>query len=304
MKTPPLPHFISIGAARTGSTWLHQALGNHPEIFIPRGKDTLYFLTPERLSLKWYMSFFKKAKGQKICGEVCHRYFTDPHAAQAIAKILPHVKILVCLRNPVERTVSAYKYGAHMGLHKKTFAQFAEDPLVLAQSQYALHLRAYYEHFPKNQIHVSFFEDLEQNPNQFLSSILQFLGVRPLVNFEYLPKIWAARPARIPVLTSMAYKLAQWLRARGFYSLVGHLKLSKWINWILFKNRPASAGSVDARSLQTLNSYYAATLTELEQMIGKKVPASWHQMNPSLSSISVDQAQSTPCLVIRNAQLS
>lgn len=302
MTTPSLPHFISIGAARSGSTWLHQTLINHPDIYIPPAKDTQYFLEPRSYSLKWYLNFFRNAQPHQICGEICHRYLTNPHAARDIAKTLPQVKILVCLRNPVERTISAYKYGAEMGLHNKTFAQFSRDPQALVPSHYTDHLKPYFAHFPREQIHISFYDDLRDNPSLFLASIFQFLGVSPYIGYDHFHRIWASRPARFPALTAFAYTVAQWLRSLGMYSLVGHLKRSQWLNSLLFRDERISNDDIDTASLEFLSNYFSSTVKSLEDLIGTSVPQSWHR-SPTLCDSS-SSPRVPPSLALHNIQLS
>ena len=121
-----LPNFLIIGAAKSGTTALYRYLYDHPEIYMSERKELHYFSYPEtskltkgphtykRLSvstLAEYMTFFDGARDEIAIGEASPSYLYLPGTAERIYQLLPNVKIIAILRNPVERAFSAYMHA-------------------------------------------------------------------------------------------------------------------------------------------------------------------------------------------------
>lgn len=125
---PKQPSFLIIGAQKCGTTWLHRHLATHPQVFLPDSKDVLFFSfsshkNPEAL-LEWYQRFDGASSEQRI-GDTCGGNFWTPtgsqwshmpdgynrHIPQSIASLLgKDLRLIVTLRDPVERAVSAYMH--------------------------------------------------------------------------------------------------------------------------------------------------------------------------------------------------
>jgi hypothetical protein len=106
-----LPDFIIAGAQKAGTSSLHNVLGEHPEVISSITKEVHYFDQYYHLGEQWYRSCFPLAtasNARKLCGEATPMYMFSPHAPQRIAKLLPQVKIIVLLRNPINRAYSHY----------------------------------------------------------------------------------------------------------------------------------------------------------------------------------------------------
>ncbi len=272
------PTFIHIGTSRTASTWLHSTLNAHPEIFIPEGKDTLYFLNTDKQPLSWYLSFFDDADDEKAIGEICHRYFSSFIAAQRIFQTFPDLKIVCCLREPLDRMISAYTYFQQIGLYiKDDFLTFTRRQEIRKEFNYLENLRTYYKLFPKNQIHLNFYEDLKADSYLFLQKLLYFLEVDTHVALPADHKIWLNRPARFLPLTHFAYSASQYLRAHGIFNFTGKMKNSYIINQLLFKQSPlVFKQKMDPDILHALHSEVARTYSQIEDLTGLAIPKSWH----------------------------
>ncbi len=162
------PDFLVIGAQKAGTSWLHQQLRKHPALYLPADKDFEYFsFVPATSSDRWRARFAAAKPGQRI-GEACASYFwTDDFGEDnpGINRDIPgtirdalgsQTRILVLLRDPVERTISAY-------LHHIAFGSLAPDtPLLeapgnlglVALSRYGLHLGNWLSAFPASSIRV------------------------------------------------------------------------------------------------------------------------------------------------------
>src|SRR3989344_3247775 len=118
-------NFIGIGAGRSGTIWMLNALEEHPQIWFPNPRELNYFSSPrednspseyEKRGIKGYLDLFKKCPKEKICGEFSSHYMPDPKVSKIIKEHFPNVKILAIIREPVERAFSDYVRGKEFHL--------------------------------------------------------------------------------------------------------------------------------------------------------------------------------------------
>ena len=208
----PLPDFLVIGSHRCGTTSLFKALAAHPQLLRPpvnKGTDyfTLHYDRPE----SWYRGHFPLARlgrlrtaryGDPIVFEACTYYMFHPFAMERIAIDLPSVKLVVMLRDPVERAFSAYKHERARGFEwEETFERALEledERLVgevermrndvtyesFAHRHHAYRLRGHYaeqlsrvlELFPPEQLHILESESFFSDPSMEYQRLRTFLG--------------------------------------------------------------------------------------------------------------------------------
>jgi hypothetical protein len=269
-------HFIYIGAAKSGSTWLQKVLESHPEIFVPPGKDTEFFSKHFELGVSWYEKYFPENEKYKAYGELCHRYFADPEAAVRIAKTYPSCKLIAILREPVARTISAYQYDLTTYLDADTsFEEYISNRQVLGHSQYLQNLRPYFENFKPENLLILFHEEILEAPDEALEKIAKHLGVSPKFNVDKMKqKVWMQRRARFSWLSHFAYALAQKLRAKGAHNWVGRLRDNSLVYRLLYQ--PASGKiEIPQQTKENLRAVYSSSYQDLEKLIGRKVPSAW-----------------------------
>lgn len=105
-----LPDFIGIGVQRAGTTRIYELLKQHSEICMPTyRKEVHYFDRYYHKGERWYRSLFDHCKG-KIVGEITPAYIYDEKCAERIHKLLPDVKLIAILRNPIDRAYSQFKF--------------------------------------------------------------------------------------------------------------------------------------------------------------------------------------------------
>ena len=229
--------FIGIGAPKCGTTWLSAQLEAHPQIGFAPDKEVYYFADTimRRLAGKelhcfgrgeaWYHEQFPALAGTlSIRGEFCPSYLYSEEAAARIAAYRPDIKLLLCLRPPVEMIYSWYWYNrnAVVATLPETFAEMMENPFLRDLGCYARHLRPYLDRFPAENILVVQFEAIRQAPDRVRQSAYQFLNVDP----AFQPQLQAgkneARAPRFPLLQSSAQRVYE-----GISALPGVGKLLK-----------------------------------------------------------------------------
>lgn len=206
---PVLPNFLVIGAGKGGTTSLHRWLAGHPQIFVPRLKETNYFAYeacqlmadvdsravghrhfPIR-SWDQYLDLFREADGFEARGEVSPAYLAWPSVPEQISRRLPDVRLIAVLRHPVDRAYSSYLMHARDGREPRTFVEAirqelagnADSSLSYGQLNYVRigfyhqHLSRYRERFDPGRLHVELYDDLREDPRGMLRRIYGFLGV-------------------------------------------------------------------------------------------------------------------------------
>jgi len=198
-----LPNFLVIGAAKAGTTALYWYLAEHPAVSIPMKeanyfgygvdeKGRLLYGNPEvhkfRIrTLQEYERLFDQAGAAQAVGEASPIYLECPQAAARIRATIPGVRIIACLRQPVERAYSDYimelrhrgrQFDAARDLKAgSTWAR--PDSRWMQIGRYGEHLARYYDAFPKEHIHIFLFDDLQKNPLGVVQAVYRFLGVDP-----------------------------------------------------------------------------------------------------------------------------
>ncbi len=202
-----LPDFFVIGAPKAGTTAMHAALNLHPELFLSPVKEPKFFLCdgppPDHGGpgdahsyREWiwrpdeYERLFDGAPAGTLLGESTPFYLADPAAMDRIHRAVPGARLIVILRDPVDR---AYSNWAHLwadGLEPigDFVAACAEEPTrraagwapfwrYLETGRYGEQLRHLYTRFPRHQVLVLRYRDLVDRPADTLDSVCRFLGV-------------------------------------------------------------------------------------------------------------------------------
>jgi Sulfotransferase domain len=229
-----LPDFICVGPGRTGTTWLHAALSGH--VGLPaRVKETRFWGKYYYQGIGWYADNFRHCDPSLPVGEACP-YFSTDNARERIARHLPRCKIIVTLRDPVDRSYSQYRTLRKMGLARGSFEEELSHPRIVTTNRYAYHLRGWIELFGAKNVLILRFDDLQTNPQKFLDQVCDFIGIghialetktirdREINSYKYLPR--SRRTSRrigrlIDYLhEKRAYRVMNFLEAIGFWDFM------------------------------------------------------------------------------------
>ncbi len=203
-----LPNFIGVGAPKSGTTTLDFVLKKHPEIYLPACKETHFFDTknvhvPNSFVYSKYEGNFFAAANHKAVGEICPSYLFDKNAPKKILEHLgPDMKIIFCLRNPVERAYSDYlmhynnlltnssTFEAQLSIIAEKFELQETNFNPLYASLYAKHIENYLSYFSKkNMFFIVMETDLAENAPMTFKKLFKFLGVNPDVEINSNVKI-------------------------------------------------------------------------------------------------------------------
>lgn len=186
-----LPGFLIVGAMKSGTTTLAVMLARHPGIYMHPAKELHFFDRYPDRGLDWYRAQFRGAQRGSLVGEATPEYMFDPRASDLMAEVLPAARLVVILRDPVDR---AYSHYWHNRMHDREPLSF-HDALAAERQRtmrsridrwrysyatrglYADQLRHLERWYPREAIHVMLTSDLLEQPQKQIDDVVRFLGL-------------------------------------------------------------------------------------------------------------------------------
>ena len=241
----PLPDFLILGAQKAGTTALYAYLRWHPDITGPSWKEVSYFDRHYRRGTGWYRGNFPARGGDRLVGEASPGYLFHPLGPRRVKATVPDAKLIVLVRDPVDRALSHYHHERALGREPLSFAEAVEaepartrgeeermvrepeyfshawwDYTYLARGRYAEQLERWFAVFPREQLLVLASEELASDPGASYARVLEFLGAGAHDLSEY-PRIYDQEyPDMDPeIRTRLAAYFAE--PNRRLYELIG-----------------------------------------------------------------------------------
>jgi hypothetical protein len=200
MQQPPsppagsgrLPDFLCLGTQRGGTTTLQKLLERHPQVFLPACKEVHYFSLHAEKDPQWYADHYRTAGPGQLCGDITPYYLFHPEAPRRIRALLPGAKLIVLLRDPMERSLSQYFHSVQLGLEHLPLEEALaaesgrlagaeavlqepggrhrshQEHSYLSRSRYGGQIGRYESLFPRRQI---------QRPERVWRTLERFLGL-------------------------------------------------------------------------------------------------------------------------------
>ena len=201
-KFRTLPDFLIFGESKCGTNSLYANLIEHPKI-PPFSKSIHFFDAAFDNGVGWYKQYFppKWKKKDQLNGE-SSPYLNYPHSAKRVFSVVPDVKLVAILRNPIDRAYSNWKMETEFGYENLSFEEGIKEeenrigkeiekvlenenywslPLFrysyLERGKYAKNLKSWFEIFPKDQFLIISSEDFSSKPQETVNNIFQFLNL-------------------------------------------------------------------------------------------------------------------------------
>ncbi|MBR8827302.1 MAG: tetratricopeptide repeat protein [Gomphosphaeria aponina SAG 52.96 = DSM 107014] len=196
------PDFIIIGGGKCGTTSLYQYLGSHPQVLLPHKKELNFFTKNFKYGEEWYLAQFPSITDREdyYTGEASTSYLELPMVPPRVWQMFPEVKLIVLLRNPIDRAVSWHYQVKSLGMDKKQslevaiaeemefLEQVSESELMkmgrkypnnLLAGLYLYKLQRWLKLFGREKILILQSEELYEQPAQVMEQVFQFLGLPP-----------------------------------------------------------------------------------------------------------------------------
>lgn len=258
-----LPNFFIVGAPKAGTTSLYHYLDQHPDVYMSPVKEPNYFAEEIRLgniSAQWqgwaqreedslqlylhgpmqekrfggivsrwpdYLKLFEKVTDEKAIGEASVCYLWSKTAARNIASNTPNAKIVMILRNPVDRAFSQYKQAVVSGLIGKSFREQVRESLNNKFDQFELlnpflefglyyeQVKRYTERFPSENVRIYLYEEYRAAPTRITTDIFRLLTVDPQFFPDVSEKHLETFLPRFKWLSFMLKKWGVWPRLKN-----------------------------------------------------------------------------------------
>lgn len=192
------PDFVGIGTPKSGTSWWASLIEEHPDVAPNRmnRKEMHYLshflerpLTPD--AVENYHVVFARPNGKK-CGEWTPNYMANPHAVLQLRKAAPDARIMVMLRNPVDRYESGFnherkqRFGGVIGpgVRMEVLKEYALRTESVWYGMYAAQLEIVFATFPRDQVCVLQYEACSREPERFMRRTYEFLDLDP----EFVPE--------------------------------------------------------------------------------------------------------------------
>lgn len=198
------PDFIIIGSQRCGTTSLYSYLTQHPQILSPIKKEVDFWSWHFNRGINWYLSHFPPLpEGQHfLTGEASPSYLDYRDVAQRLFNTFPKVKLIVLLRNPVDRAISQYYRWVSLNWENRSFEEAIADEVerlennpdyiigeepgnYLARGMYVEFIKKWLELFPREQLLILRSEDFYEHTAVVMKQVLEFVGLPEYYISEY-----------------------------------------------------------------------------------------------------------------------
>jgi len=204
--------FIIIGTQRGGTTSLYNYLGQHPDVAPATTKEIHFFDIHFDKGINWYLEQFPKTKEDEdkmLFGEATPYYLFHPLVPKRVFDNFPNVKLVVLLRNPIDRAFSHYNHEVRVGnenvsfekgiilelltlkdeekkVKKGNYSDIYQKFSYLERGIYLDQLKNWFEYFPQKQFLILKSEDFFSNPQSCMDEFFKFLGISEfeVKNFE------------------------------------------------------------------------------------------------------------------------
>jgi len=307
------PNFFIVGAAKAGTTSLYSYLDKHPNVFMSPIKEPHYFskdirckyfgdiyksnvcfdiknyLSNEKLEKRHiafieersdYLQLFKESYNEKCIGEISNGYLYSKIAAKEIYDFNPNAKIIIVLRDPVERAFSHWLMDLRGDdVCRKSFLDainedqnnkekgWGKSHLYIELGMYYEQIKRYLDVFPQEQILILLFDDLKNDQENFFSKLFTFLEI------EHIPidtnkKQNVASIPKFPMLNSIIRKLK-------LNKLVLSSSLKKYFKSILTNTDSLPELTLEDRL--SMRSYFQEDLNKLQNLIDNDI-SKWMNM--------------------------
>ncbi len=195
LKSVSQPDFMIIGTQKGGTTSLYYYLAQHPQIMPSLIKEIDFWSTKFERGIDWYLAHFPPIlEGQQILtGEATPSYFDDRNVAERLFQVFPNMKLILLLRNPVDRAISHYYQWVSMNWEFRSLDVAIASDLAarescgndywnqpnsyIARGVYVEFLKKWLSVFPRQQVLILSSEKFYENPAETVQQVFQFLGL-------------------------------------------------------------------------------------------------------------------------------
>ncbi|MGP8213972.1 MAG: sulfotransferase domain-containing protein [Bacteroidia bacterium] len=295
MPQYPKIDIVIAGTRKSFTTSLKNYIGEHPSVLTHPQVEMSYFIDDAEYAngyakavLHYYRNY-EKFRNKKVVAKTASLYTTEA-GVKRLAEHNPDCKIILSMRNPVDRAYSAYfmeynyanvefPFDEIKELGQKGDKQCTIFNNLLDSGNYAKHLRMIYKYFPKEQVKVILCDDILNNPADVCREIFSWIGVES----TFIPEIKVHNPTSLRGSKMYAKFVPAVLKPNSLLRKSVNLLIPPYYNHRIgniVRRLNKTGGRYEAMNPATreyLVDYYRKANKELEEMTGKKVTILWNK---------------------------
>lgn len=304
MNNPQRPTFLVLGAAKSGTTTICRELATHPDVLLSDPKEPVFFELEYSEGAEFYWrKYFRHWDGQAVAGEgrVYNLYL--PYVPERIEETSPDAKLIIALRNPVDRAYSHWWHRVTRGYERRSFKDAVDQELrefergqsfeakltenswrnnffpntanlysadvkevrYLDMGLYPEQLKRYFCRFPREQIRIVLFEELVESPGAILEDLWEFLEVDPRMG---IPEPAAHNTASVQVKSRLTFTIEKLSWATGLVHIVPkgvRARIRRWLPQTSVARPP-----MDVRVRRRLEIHFSSSVAELAPLLDRK----------------------------------
>ena len=272
-----LPDFFVIGASKAGTTAICDVLAAHPDICFSEKKEPNFFsefdLNSKEIPSERFLEYkelFHVHSSKQLLGEGSVQYLQQSRkAAYWINNYIPSAKIVIILRNPIQRVVSLYEMYTRIGILKISFEEaFTEGSDIVKQCLIYENIMHYFDTFSRDQVLIVIFDDLLNNQDQVFSRIFQFIGVREAMSVPLQQR----NQGKFPKLRFLRLLFSRTLVELG-KKILPESKHSQVDNFI--KNTFFKKIQLTSNQKEELKRVFYSDVSKIGHLIGRDICQEW-----------------------------
>ena len=291
-----IPNFIIAGGVATGTSFLSAVLAKHPEIYLPRIQrpepNFFHYSWKYNYGIDWYLEqWFHEVQNQQAIGERSSLLLPSDFAAIRLKASFPNIKLIFCLRNPIERAWGNYRFSVLEGLEDLSFEMALDSEAkriseatgkwaevqpnaYTKRSKYSKHLKEYFELFGRENILLIKSEEMGKSPHENIAKVCEFLNVEQDVDLP-LPANYSS-PSVLDI--TIQPNLRAYFGERFPQVIEAIRKEKDWDNIIkteddkkmfskLRKNLCSGKNPLPSKSRERLQNIFAKEIKELQKIV-------------------------------------
>lgn len=292
-----LPDFLVVGAARAGTTSLHYYLRQHPGIFLPSQKEPSFFcFADKKIDYKngrfvfavtdfiRYKKLYKNADSDLVKGDISTPYlYLHDETIRNIKKYHPHpdaLKIVIVLRNPVERAYSQYLWKVRDGREDRSFEEalkaekarmaqnYSFDYFYAHRGLYFSQVEDYIKHF--KSVKIIFFDSFRNEFEVTMKNLCEFLGVDKDFEFTKRDKINSSSIPRFASLGRMMTVESK-VKFKILSVLSDGMRMSIKESFNKFNSTCKTPEPIGESTVKWLNDFYREDIQKLQSLINSNL---------------------------------
>lgn len=271
----PQPIFF-LGPDKCGSSWIFEILRRDPQIAVPGAKETFFFDSNYHLGLSWYQNRFDQSRDFTL--DVSHDYLFHPLAPSRIAHFSRSSLLLVGMRNPLDRLLSAMTYMQMQGrLPRKTSVEQAItlQPELISHGLYGQNISRWLHHFPADSFLLLDFDLLVRDPQSLIGGLRDQIGLPPqnYCQEDLAPVNKATAPGLPAPLARLGRRAISRARRNGWLTTAQRFKV---IGSALNRQAAAPRPVLDASMESDLAFIFAKDLVAFDSLMNTNYCKQWN----------------------------